>query len=73
MTTAPAARVSRMLEQIDDPERATLLRGLWQVYRFGRYVAHVYRAVVSLVERLLSTFVAAVVCLVEASVDIFTE
>ena len=71
MTTAPAGRVAHMLDQIDDPERATLLRGLWQAYRIGRHVARTYRVVLSLVERLLSTFAVAVLALVEASMDIF--
>ncbi|WP_424018773.1 hypothetical protein ACOZ4N_04665 [Halorientalis pallida] len=73
MTTAPAVRVSRMLDQIDDPERATLLRGLWRIYQLGRRVAHAYRVYISLVERLLSTFVATIVRLVEAAIEIFTE
>jgi hypothetical protein len=73
MTAAPAVRVSHMLSQIDDPERATLLRGLWQVYLLGRRVAHAYRVFLSLVERFLSTFVVAVIYLVEASIDIYTE
>ncbi|AQL41430.1 hypothetical protein BV210_01290 [Halorientalis sp. IM1011] len=60
-----------MLDQIDDPERATLLRGLWQAYRLGRRVARTYRVFLSLVERLLSTFAVAVIALVEASMDIF--
>ncbi|SEO91625.1 hypothetical protein SAMN05216388_102312 [Halorientalis persicus] len=62
-----------MLDQIDDPERATLLRGLWQVYRFGLRVATAYRVFLSLVETLLTTFVATIVRLVEASIDIFTD
>jgi len=72
MTAAPSARVARMLDQIDDPGRATLLRGLWQVYRFGRRIARAYRVFRSLVERLLSTFALTVIALVEASIDIFT-
>ncbi len=62
-----------MLDQIDDPERATLLRGLWQVYLLGRRVAQAYRVFLSLVEHLLSTFVVTVIYLVEASIDIYTE
>lgn len=62
-----------MLSQIDDPERATLLRGLWRIYQFGRLVAHAYRVFLSLLECLLSTSVVTVICLVEASVEIFTE
>ena len=60
-----------MLSQIDDPERAALLRGLWQVYRFGMRVAQAYRVYVSLLRRLCSTFVLTVVALVEASLELF--
>lgn len=62
-----------MLDQIDDPERATLLRGLWHVYRLGLRVATAYRVFLSVLETLLTSFVATIVCLVEASIDIFTE
>lgn len=62
-----------MLDEIDDPERATLLRGLWQLYRFGRRMARAYRVFLSLLERLLATFVTTSLRLVDASMDLFTE
>jgi hypothetical protein len=62
-----------MLSEIDDPERATLLRGLWQVYRFGLRLARAVRAFFTLVQRMVRAFALTVARMVELSVERFTN